>query len=156
MNSALAEPRWNLLCRHLVVWKCITNSRKVEQHCHSIADLCVCQLSSSRQRNIAVWGLLSHDLNHWLSTWGKDSVRPRGTGEGNSSVWPEGVEPGCSSQTSFQGWLPLGKVLFFWRSFFVEVFYCEARIFWCGWAIFFLCFIVPFSCAGPSIVAPLL
>jgi len=32
-----------------------------------------------------------------LSTWGKDLVSPGSTGEGNSAVWPEGVEPGCTS-----------------------------------------------------------
>jgi len=40
---------------------------------------------------------LSHGLNHWLSTWGKDLVSPGSTGEGNSAVRPEGVEPGCTS-----------------------------------------------------------
>ena len=40
-----------------------------------------------------VWQL-SHGLNHWLSTWGKD---PGSTGEGNSAVWLEGVQPGCTS-----------------------------------------------------------
>ena len=59
-----------------------------------------------------VWELLGHGLSHWLSTWGKGPVSSGSTGEGNSVVGPEGVEPGCISQTSFQGWLPLGKDLF--------------------------------------------
>ena len=40
--------------------------------------------------------LLSHSLNHWWSTWGKDWVSCGSTGEGNSAVW-SGVEPGCTS-----------------------------------------------------------
>ena len=34
--------------------------------------------------------------NHWLSIWGKDPVNTGNTDEGNSAVWPEGVEPGCT------------------------------------------------------------
>ena len=34
-----------------------------------------------------------------LITWGKDQVSPGSTGEGNSPVRLEGVEPGCTSQT---------------------------------------------------------
>jgi len=44
-----------------------------------------------------VWELLSHGLNLWLSTWGKDPVSPGSTAEGNSAVRPEEVEPGCTS-----------------------------------------------------------
>ena len=42
---------------------------------------------------LGVWELLSHSLNHWLITWGKDWVSCVSAGEGNSPVWPEGVEP---------------------------------------------------------------
>ena len=42
----------------------------------------------------AVWELLKHSLNHWLSTFGKDLVSPGSTGEGNPCVWPEGGEGG--------------------------------------------------------------
>ena len=49
-------------------------------------------------QNLFVWEWLSHGLNHWLSTWGKDLVSPGGTGEGNLPVWQEGVEPGCTSR----------------------------------------------------------
>jgi len=44
----------------------------------------------------SVWEMLSHGLNH-LSIWGKEPVSPGSTGEGNSPVWPEGVEPGSTS-----------------------------------------------------------
>ena len=44
-----------------------------------------------------IWELLNHGLNLWLTTWGKHRVSHRSTGEGNSSVWPEGVEPGSTS-----------------------------------------------------------
>ena len=43
------------------------------------------------------WGLLSHSLSHWLSPGGTDLVSTVSTGEGNSAVWPDGVEPGCTS-----------------------------------------------------------
>lgn len=66
----------------------------------------------SYRNSLSVWELLSHDLNHWLSTWRKDLVSSGSTGEGSSAVWEEGVEPGCTSQTSFKGWLPLRKDLF--------------------------------------------
>jgi len=46
---------------------------------------------------LLVWELLSHGLNQWLSTWGKDLVSSGSTGEGSSAVWLEGVEPGCTS-----------------------------------------------------------
>ena len=38
--------------------------------------------------------------NHWLTTWGKHWVSHGRTGEGNSPVWPEGVEPGSTSPRS--------------------------------------------------------
>ena len=86
--------------------------------------------------------VLSHSLSHWLSSWGKHLISPWSTGEGNSAVWPEGVEPGCTSQTSFKGWLPLFLDFFLgvpslwsfslsldlqgWVSifFFVSLYYC--------------------------------
>ena len=37
---------------------------------------------------------MSHSLNHWLSTWGKVVVSPGSTGEGDSPVRQEGVDPG--------------------------------------------------------------
>ena len=45
---------------------------------------------------LSVWELLNHSPNHRLITWGKDWVSPGSTGESNSSVWQEGVEPGST------------------------------------------------------------
>lgn len=44
-----------------------------------------------------VWELLNYDLNLWLTTWGKHWVSRGSTGEGNSRVWLEGMEPGSTS-----------------------------------------------------------
>lgn len=54
-------------------------------------------IKSLLMNSLCVWELLSPGLNHWLSSWGKDPLSPGSTGEGNSAVWPEGVEPGCAS-----------------------------------------------------------
>ena len=47
----------------------------------------------------SVWELLNHGLNLWLTTWGKHWVSHGSTGEGNSAVWPEGMEPGSTTPT---------------------------------------------------------
>jgi len=74
-----------------------------------------------------VWELLNHSLNLWLITWGKHWVSPGSTGEGNSAVWPEGVEPGCTSPR------PHLRADYHWeRIFFLEIsplwsFSCKPR-----------------------------
>jgi len=44
-----------------------------------------------------VWELLNHGLNLWFTTWGEHWVSCGSTGEGNSPVWPAGVELGSTS-----------------------------------------------------------
>jgi len=55
--------------------------------CISLVDLVATRMSST------VWELLNHDLNLWWITWGKHWDSCARTGEGNSPLWPEGVEP---------------------------------------------------------------
>ena len=87
--------------------------------------------------------LLSHSLNHWLSTWGKGPVSPGSTGEGNSPEWLEGVKSGCTSlRPHLRSDCHSGRISL-WRFLLGEAFPCEPRIFWYGWAIFPF-FIVPF------------
>jgi len=88
----------------------------------------------------AVWEMLSHSLNHWLITWGKDWVSHGSTGEGNSPVWPEGVEPGSTSpRPHLRADCHWGR-MFFWKSFPLE-FYTVSLGY--GWA-FHLFLIVSF------------
>ena len=98
-----------------------------------------------------VWELLSHSLNYWLSTWAKDWVSPGSTGEGNSDVWPEGVEPGCTSlkphlRADCQGgrifWL---EILFLW-SFLCKPQSSETREHFSS--------VTPFCCAISFIITP--
>ena len=49
---------------------------------------------------MCVWELLNDNLNLWLITWGEHWVSCGSTGEGNSPVWREGVEPGSTSPRS--------------------------------------------------------
>jgi len=71
---------------------------------------------------MSVWELLSHGLNHWLITWGKDWVSPGSTGEGSSAVWPEGVKPGCTSpRPHLRADWHWGRISF-WRSRLCGVF----------------------------------
>ena len=69
---------------------------KVEQGFQSLTGM---DLRSLQEPHcyLTVWELLSHGRNDWLSNWGKDLLSPGSTGEGNSAVWPEGVQPGCTS-----------------------------------------------------------
>ena len=102
----------------------------------------------------AVWELLSHSLNYWLSTWGKDPVSPESTGEGNSAVWLEGLQPGCTSlRPHLRADCPWGRISF-WRSLLGEPFPCKPGILWYRWAIFFPSLIAPFYCAGLSVITP--
>ena len=82
-----------------------------------------------------VWELLSHSLNYWSITWGKDWVSPGSTGEGNLPVWQKGCHWGRISSC---------------RSLLGEAFPCKPGIFWYRWTSFFPSFIAPFYCAGPS------
>ena len=91
-----------------------------------------------------------------LSTLGRDLVSPESTAEGSSAVWPEGVEPGCTSLRPHLRADCHWARIFSWRSLFAETFPCEPGIFSYWWAIFFPSFLAPFYCAGPSVVAPLL
>ena len=71
---------------------------------------------ASLKRLLAVWELLNHGLNFWLITWGKHWVTHGSTGEGNSAVWPEGVEPGCTSpRPHLRADCHWGRISF-WRS----------------------------------------
>ena len=71
---------------------------------------------------IPLWELLSHGLNHWLITWGEHWVSPGSTGEGNSAVWLEGLQPGCISlRPHLRADCPWGRIsgwiLFPWEFF---------------------------------------
>jgi len=67
-----------------------------------------------------VWELLNQGLNLWLTTWGKHWVSSGSTGEGNSAVWLEGVEPGCTSPRShLRADCHWGRISF-WRLLLVE------------------------------------
>ena len=55
------------------------------------------QTNKNPETKPSVWELSNHGLNLWLTTWGKHWVSHGSTGEGNSAVWLEGVEPGCTS-----------------------------------------------------------
>jgi len=78
--------------------------------------------------------------NHWLSIWGKDQVSPGSTGEGNSPVRPEGVEPGCiSPRPHLRADCHWGRISF-WGSFPLEF---SAVSLGHGWA-FHLSLIVSF------------
>jgi len=79
---------------------------------------------------LLVWEQLSHSLNHWLSTWEKDLVSPGSTGEGNSSVWPEGVEPGCISLKPHLRADCHWRWISYWRSLFGGAFSCKPGLFW--------------------------
>jgi len=76
-------------CKYVFKWHSDGNYRKESKWCTKI--------SRTGHYSVCVWELLSHGLNHWLITWGKDPVSPGCTGEGNSAVGLEGVEPGCPS-----------------------------------------------------------
>jgi len=55
----------------------------------------------------------SCSVTAWLSTWGKDPISPGSTGEGNSHVWPEGLQPGCTSlRTHLRADCQLGRFSF--------------------------------------------
>ena len=87
--------QWYLLFHSLLKeWnskkKLATNYTRVGFHFLSRAVKVISEL-------MVVWELLNHSLNLWLTTWGKDWVSHRSTGEGNPPVWPEGLEPGCIS-----------------------------------------------------------
>ena len=84
-----------------------------------------------------VWELLNNGLNHWLTTWGKHWVSHGSTGEGNSAVWPEGVEPGCTSPRSHLWADCLWGRISFWRSLPLEFSTVSLQH---GWA--FLLFLV--------------
>ena len=74
-------------------------------------------------RKLAIWELLNHGLNLWLTTWGKHWVSCRSTGEGNPAVWPEGVEPGCTShRPCLRADCHWGRISF-WRSLPLEFFH---------------------------------
>ena len=69
---------------------------------------------------------------------GNDLVSPRSTGEGNSALWPEGVEPGCTSlRPHLRADCPWGWFSF-WRFLSNEAFFCESGVFWYRWVKFFL------------------
>jgi len=93
-----------------------------------------------------VWELLNDGLNHWLITWGEHWVSRGSTGEGNSAVWPEGVEPGCTSpRLHLRADYYWGRISF-WRLFPLE-FLCKPRI----WVSVFICFwSPPFHCDNAS------
>ena len=78
-------------------------------------------------KSYPVWEL-SYGPDPWLITWGKDWVIHGSTGEGNSPVWLEGMEPGYASpRPPFMGWLPLWKDLF-QEILLFGVFYCKPRM----------------------------
>ena len=82
----------------------------------------------------AVWELLNHNLNLWLTTWGKHWVSHGSTGEGNSPVWPEGVEPGSTSpRPHLRADCHWGRISF-WRLLLVE--FLESLQHW--WALLFI------------------
>ena len=71
---------------------------------------------------LIVWELLNHGLNFWLITWGEHWVSHRSTGEGNSAVWPEGVEPGCTSPWPHLRADCHWEMISFWRLLLLEFF----------------------------------
>ena len=82
---------------------------------------------------------------------GKEPVSPGSTGEGNSGVWPEGVEPACSSlRPPFKGWLPLGKDLSGGPSF-VE-FSLASPALQRQWVVLFPSLIISFHCVSFSVI----
>jgi len=70
-----------------------------------------------------VWELLNDGLNHWLITWGDHWVSRGSTGEGNSTVQLEGVEPGCTSlRPHLRADCYWGRISL-WRSLLLESFW---------------------------------
>jgi len=68
---------------------CEVNTKEVPFH----QTLYVCKVPNHQWLS-TVWEFLNHGLNLWLTTWGEQWVSHGSTGEGNSPVWLEGVEPG--------------------------------------------------------------
>jgi len=102
--------------------------------------------------NVSVWELLSYSLSHWLSTWRKDPLSPGSTAEGNSSVWPEGVEPGCTSlRPHLRADCHWGRISG-WRSFPCGIFLASLDL-WSQVSAF--PFVTPFYCAWPFVIIPL-
>ena len=79
--------------------------------------------------------------NCWVPTWTteylwKGPVSPGSTGEGNSAVAQEGVDPGCTSPRPHLRADYNRRRISFWRSVFCGDFPVWAEIFEGGWAFF--------------------
>ena len=107
-----------------------------------------CDTSTSKFFPHAVWELLSHGLNHCLITWGKDWVSHGSTGEGNSLVWLEGLEPGSTPpRPHLRADWHWGRISFL-RSLFCEAFNCEPKSLDLGELSFSVCsFAISLECS---------
>ena len=95
-----------------------------------------------------------------VESWPELLIEHLGKGHGQlwehrwrqSPLWPEGVEPGCTTLRPHLRADCHWARISFWRSLPSDALPCKPRIFWYRWAIFFPSFIAPLYSASPFII----